>query len=105
MYYEYNKVITEKVIFFFWGDFFFFLHFNTYTGLCNCHHDQNKEQFLDFPGGPAADSTLQVQEARVQSLVKELDPACHNYYKIRCSQAKKEKNSFIIPKTPFARLL
>ena len=26
------------------------------------------------------------------------DPACHNYYKIRCSQAKKEKNNFIISK-------
>ena len=78
---------------------------NTYIGLCNCHHNQNKEQVLDFPGGPAADSTLPVQEARVQSLVKELDPACHNYYKIRCSQAKKEKNNFIIPKTPFVVIL
>ena len=32
----------------------------------------------DFPGGPEAVSILPMQRAQVQSLVKELDPTCHN---------------------------
>ena len=32
----------------------------------------------DFPGGPVADSMLPTQGAWVQSLVRELDPTCHN---------------------------
>ena len=32
----------------------------------------------DFPGGPVAKTVLPVRGACVQSLVKELDPACHN---------------------------
>ena len=32
----------------------------------------------DLPGGPGADSTLSVQGAWVQTLVRELDPTCHN---------------------------
>ena len=35
-----------------------------------------KEQ--DFLGGPGSDSLLPIQEARVQSLVRELDPTCRN---------------------------
>ena len=31
---------------------------------------------VDFPGGP--DSTLPMQGAWVQSLVRELDPTCHD---------------------------
>ena len=32
------------------------------------------KNFWDFPGGPMADSMLPNQGARVQSLVRELDP-------------------------------
>jgi len=32
----------------------------------------------DFPGDPAADSTLSLQGDWVLSLVRELDPTCHN---------------------------
>ena len=31
----------------------------------------------DFPGGPVVKTELPVQEAQVQSLVRELDPTCH----------------------------
>ena len=34
--------------------------------------------FKDFPGGPVADSTIPMQGAQVQFLVRELDPACCN---------------------------
>ena len=34
--------------------------------------------FRDFSGGSVTDSTLPVQEAQVRSLVRELDPMCHN---------------------------
>ena len=33
----------------------------------------------DFPGGPGAKTALSVQGARVQSLIRELDPTCCNY--------------------------
>ena len=32
----------------------------------------------DILGGPGADSTLSMQGAWVQTLVRELDPTCHN---------------------------
>ena len=38
-----------------------------------------KRYCRDFPGGPVAKtSLLPVQGARVRSLVRELDPTCHN---------------------------
>ena len=37
-----------------------------------------RKYIWDFSGGPVAGSTLPMQGARVQSLVKELDPTCHN---------------------------
>ena len=37
---------------------------------------KTKEQ--DFLGGPGSDSLLPIQEAWVQSLVRELDPTCCN---------------------------
>ena len=35
-----------------------------------------KANSRDFPGGPVADSTLPMQWAWVQSLVRKLDPTC-----------------------------
>ena len=37
-----------------------------------------KTVFGDFPGGPAVDSELSMQGARVRFLVKELDPTGRN---------------------------
>ena len=33
----------------------------------------------DFPGGPGAKTALSMQGARVQSLIRKLDPTCCNY--------------------------
>ena len=38
----------------------------------------SKTELRDFPGGPVAKTLQSLQRARVQSLIRELDPACHN---------------------------
>ena len=37
-----------------------------------------KNQDRDFPGSPVVKTLLLLQGAQVQSLVRELDPNCHN---------------------------
>ena len=41
-------------------------------------HCINSRKLRDFPGGPVAKTLLAMQGPQVQSLVRELDPACQN---------------------------
>ena len=50
--------------------------------LCQVVHQivgcRTEKIYRDFPGGPVVKTTLPMQGARVRSLVRELDPTCHN---------------------------
>ena len=54
------------------------------TLLYNHHHHNQDSDAGDFPGDPVAKTALLLQGAQVWSLVRELDPTCHNWELAQC---------------------